>query len=484
MVMFRKSKAAEVLLPILFTFLVYPLESIPVVNLDAYQNFSSRFNLMIESRQRQAPIREQSSGSIFKIDSRTGFVTSYRTDAKPGVIYFKINPAHHRELDEISFLGDSTDISYRFPVKDFRAPSENSSRQSRLEPLEIILERHYGTNYAIEKSSYQRLHRLRPSVNYIADAYERVDTKLLLAIIKCETQAISGRVSHKAAIGLAQIKFQGAFAFFWNALYQDYTHVNGRRQKDYHNTRLRQRYQLQLARMQNYLQDTEILVSPYQHQDAKKQTWRRLKRYLNENTDRGFYLVDVDIAAMYLDHLIHTFRHIGEKANELKDHLEQNIFTDMDDMTFSGTRHMLWAALKKSVENGLVNGDFNMEDIDTDSIDCPDGVSNREGETISYHHGLPCRSPLRQMIIQRLDELSRRAHDPLTWYSAYNVGPTVILRRLKKEKKLPYVSGKYARDILFHMDVLSEIYSGQGGLYSEKFPEMYLSNRQSSRELE
>lgn len=297
--------------------------------------------------------------------------------------------------------------------------------------IEPVLIKHYGKKYKNVKKSYQRVHNLRSNVERIANSYEFLDTNLLLAIIKIETQGRHGLVSHKNAIGLTQIKYEGAFAFLWNAFYQTHITVGGRTIPDFYNDNIRERYARQLGKIKVYLDDAHILVEPDNASKAMETTWNRLKSYLGDDTQERDYFVDVEIAAMYLDHLTNMFQYQNNYTREIKEAVEKTDATKIDELKFNGIVQLLWKEVNKSIP--LDKGDK---------------------KSVKKH-----QLDRKKKLLDRLEYIVLMTDDARSWYAAYNVGPSVVLDRIKGGDKIPSGPRKYADIVIKYRHIFNEIFT-------------------------
>ena len=323
--------------------------------------------------------------------------------------------------------------------------------ENKFKDLKSILRKYHGSGYAVEKIAYQRVNKLKTRVENITVDYDNSRTELMLAVIKAETQGRMGLESHRKAVGLTQIKYQGAFAFIWNAWFKKHINIRGKKIKDYYNSGKRQRYRSQLQRIRKYMHKNNLIVLPSNHKAAKKKTWLKLKKYLKKAGAAQTYLVDVDIAAMYLDHLVHSFSNCSAEAFQIKTYIQIHPEQSIESIRFQGTRQIYWKAFKKAMHRELMAVDRKGKLLAK--------ISQKDTKMATLRK-------IRKLIIKRLDYIKVKTGDPKTWYAAYNVGPSLILSRIKKKNRLPYGPYRYADRVDTYIRVFDEIHRRQQNLIS------------------
>ena len=301
--------------------------------------------------------------------------------------------------------------------------------------LEEIVNEHYeASETTFEKRAYERTLQWSPLVEDLANDYAFVDADAMLAIIKAETQGKTGRqVSRSQAVGLTQIKFQGAWSFLWNALFSETVVIGGRRRKDCYNALIRERYLPQLLRIREHLEDTGVLVepdddSPFSMKVASNRTWKKFTALVNKRYTPREYQVSVDIACLYLDHLFFTFRNYQAKIDSIvaaleKIGTEENARGWHESMALPGPEEKLWDSY---VEKWEISGAH--EEIGG--------------------------------VVERLESLSSISEDPKTCYASYNAGPTCVLNNLETTGKPPLFSIQYADKVQKYRELISRMKGG------------------------
>ena len=308
--------------------------------------------------------------------------------------------------------------------------------ESRDEPfvadLEEIIDEHYeASETTFEKKAFERTLQWAPLVEGLSRDYTFVDADAMLAIIKAETQGKTGRqVSRSQAVGLTQIKFQGAWSFLWNALFSETVVNDGRRRKDCHNAFIRARYLPQLQRIREHLEDTGVLVepdddSPFAMKVASNRTWEKFTALVNKRYAPREYQVSVDIACLYLDHLFFTFRNYQAKIDSIVAALEkigpeENARGWHERMALPGPEEELWNSYVEKWE-----------------------ISDTHEEIGG--------------VVERLEALSSISEDPKTCYASYNAGPTRVLKTMETTGKPPLFSIQYADKVQKYRELISRM---------------------------
>jgi hypothetical protein len=330
------------------------------------------------------------------------------------------------------------------------------------DPTRLLTE-YFSTQTEPEKRACKRVYALRPAVAAIAAKYSLVDPETLLAIIKVESEGRQGRISHKHAVGLAQIKYQGAFSFLWDAWYKTHTQQNGRRVRDHYNAAKRRKYAAQLADLQKAFVTQGILGPPGDAENTKPFVWKRLKAYLTEERDPPAPLLDVEIAAMYLDHVIHSFKRFGGAAAEIRRYVESRPERDIGEIPLTGTRGRLWALVWKSIQNEAFIDEMFHEPELTGGMDEYIARVERErvdvAETTVYKPVGEGPPDPRRVMLHRLAYLTRKTDEPRTWYAAYNTGPTNVLKSLRAERGLPRSPDRYAEAVMTYRRIFEAMHA-------------------------
>lgn len=294
---------------------------------------------------------------------------------------------------------------------------------------EILADYYDGEVTPYEERAFKRVLQWKEDFKRITKDYPHVTWEMLAAVVKAETQGKTGRqVSNAMAVGMPQIKYQGAWAFFWDAAFSQKIDDGAFWVKDYYNARIRLRYSLQLKRIKQYLQSEGLLVMPVSscrsattYRQARSGTWANLKIHLRRNYRPGEYQVAVDIAAMYIDHLIDTFQQVGRQVREIKQYVEQNQIAGIHDIQVSGTTSIRL----KRIEEYLAKRSKNTTIID-----------------------------IQRLTLTHINNILNRFEDPNTYLSAYNFGLKNTLDYIHAEKNLPEEIKSYANrvatyDIIF-----------------------------------
>jgi hypothetical protein len=321
-----------------------------------------------------------------------------------------------------------------------RPEKDSESRLKRNPPRDLkkILTNHYkGSSFIWQERAFRRVLRWRDDLEDIAKDYSNVDWKRLSAVIKAETQGRTGeQVSRAKAIGMAQIKYQGAWAFLWDAMFSEKTNRGSPAIKDYYNTNIRARYRSQLKQIKQYLNDNNILIHPSNSsQDAYKKaryaSWSNLKTYLKTEFKPGDYQVAVDIAAMYIDHLTLTFHQIRQQVEGIKQSVEKNGKESFGDLTFSGTKQTRWNRIR-----GYLRKDFECMDI----------------------------ARAHELTLSHLNTMLVKLEDPHIYSAAYNLGIRKVLRYVESGRRMPERVENYVEQVSMYTEIFHEI--EQIGAYS------------------
>lgn len=297
--------------------------------------------------------------------------------------------------------------------------------------LKEILGNHYnGYNLIYQERSFKRVLRWKGDFGDIVEGYKNVDWKKLSAIIKAETQGRTGRqVSSAKAIGMPQIKYQGAWAFLWDAMFSERSRQGSAFVKDYYNANIRARYNRKLKQIRHYLEESNILVYPansskFAYRKARSESWKNLKTHLKRKFKPGEYQVAVDIAAMYIDHLVHTFNKIKKQVEEIKEYVEGKDIISLDDIEFSGIKMTRWKRIK-----GYLLKDIKSMDI----------------------------ANLHQLTLARLNDILDRLDDPNICSAAYNFGISKVLRYTESVRKMPKAIEGYVKQVSTYDIIFNEI---------------------------
>jgi len=196
--------------------------------------------------------------------------------------------------------------------------------------------------------------------------------------------------------------------------------------KDYYNANLRVRYHNQLQQIRQYLEEKMILVKPagdseHAYRNARSASWTNLKAHLRKKYKPGEYQVAVDIAAMYIDHLIITLKRVKQQVVEIKNCVEVNQFTDFGTMKFSGATKIRW---------------------------------NRISSELLNHQGEP---NFHEITLDRLNHILYNLEDLSIYSAAYNLGISKCLNYLESGMKLPENISRYAKKVSGYHAILSEI---------------------------
>jgi hypothetical protein len=321
-----------------------------------------------------------------------------------------------------------------------RSPKNLQPRLKRNPPRDLkeILTNHYkGSPFVWQERAFRRVLRWRDDLEDIAKDYSNVDWKRLSAVIKAETQGRTGeQVSRAKAIGMAQIKYQGAWAFLWDAMFSEKTNWGSPAIRDYHNANIRARYRSQLKQIEQHLNDNNILIYPSNssqaaYKRARYASWSNLKTYLKTEFKPGDYQVAVDIAAMYIDHLTLTFHQIRQQVEGIKQSVEKNGKESFDDLTFSGTKETRWNRIR-----GYLRKDFECMDI----------------------------AKAHELTLSHLNTMLVKLEDPHIYSAAYNLGIRKVLRYVESGRRMPERVENYVEQVSMYTEIFHEI--EQIGAYS------------------
>ena len=309
--------------------------------------------------------------------------------------------------------------------------SEINPEESTPNNLKEILGNYYtGSAFVFQERAFRRVLRWKEDFEDIAGNYRSVDWKKLSAIIKAETQGKTGeQVSSAKAVGMPQIKYQGAWAFVWDAMFRENRKKGSVFVKDYYNANIRARYHSQLKQIELYLQKNNILVYPAnsseaEYRKARSDSWEHLKAHLQRDFKPGEYQVAVDIAAMYIDHLMHTFLMVKKQVEEIKQFVESNGILGLDDIELSGTKMKRWNRIKE----------YLMRDIEfTDSEN------------------------YQELTLAHLNNILNRLENRNIYVAAYNLGLNKVLRYIESGRKIPSGIEKYVKTVSTYNMIFHEI---------------------------
>jgi hypothetical protein len=294
--------------------------------------------------------------------------------------------------------------------------------------LRDVLSNHYkGSDVVSQERAFKRVISWKEDFENIADKYRNVNWKMLSAIIKAETQGQTGwQESRAKAVGISQIKYQGAWAFLWDALFRREIKSGSGYVKDYFNANLRVRYHNQLQDIYQYLEKNRILVKPtgrseQAYRKARAESWTNLKEHLRKKYKPGEYQVAVDIAAMYIDHLIITFQKLKHQVVKIKEYVEGNHFDNLNKIKFSGATRIRWNSIKSK-------------------------LLNEEDE-----------SDLREATLARINYILNRFEDPNICSAAYNLGISKLLEYTESGLKLPKAIMGYVKKVSGYHAIFNEI---------------------------
>lgn len=294
--------------------------------------------------------------------------------------------------------------------------------------LRNILENYFEeTDIVHQERAFKRVISWKADLENIAAKYHNVNWKMLSAIIKAETQGKTGRQESRAkAVGISQIKYQGAWAFIWDALFRQEIKSGSGYVKDYYNAQLRARYHDQLQHICQYLEKNKILVKPAGRSEklyrkARSVSWTNLKAHLEKKYKPGEYQIAVDIAAIYIDHLITTFQSVKHQVAKIKECVGDNQFDDFSKISLSGTTETRWNSIKSKLSSHKDEHNF------------------------------------RKITLDRLDHILSRLEDPNIYSAAYNLGISKCLQYMESGMKFPEGISRYVRKVSSYHAIFSEI---------------------------
>lgn len=299
--------------------------------------------------------------------------------------------------------------------------------------LNEILEKYYGGETSpSDERAFKRVLSWREDFESIAKNYKHVDWTILASIVKVETQGKTGRqISNAMAVGMPQIKYQGAWAFFWDAMFSKSIKQGSSLIKDYYNDGIRSRYGRQLDQISQHLKEKVILITPPEftksamtYRQARSDSWEKLKVYLRREYQPGEYQVAVDIAAMYIDHLIDTFYKVKRQIVEIKQYVEQNRIANIEDIQVSGTKNLRLRRIKEYL------------------------VTN-PGNTAS--------ATMQETTLDHINNILKRFEDPNIYSSAYNFGPRKVLEYIHSGKNWPKSIEEYVKKVATYNTIFIEI---------------------------
>lgn len=283
------------------------------------------------------------------------------------------------------------------------------------------------TDIIQQERAFKRVISWKADFENIASKYHHVNWKMLSAIIKAETQGRTGKQESRAkAVGISQIKYQGAWAFIWDALFKQEIKSGSGYVKDYYNANLRKRYQNQLQKIFQYLEENKILIKPTGrseklYRNARSVSWSNLKTYLKKKYKPGEYQVAVDIAAIYIDHLINTFQSVKNQVLKIKECVEGDQFDSFSRISLSGTTRIRWNKIKSKLIN---------------------------------HRGEP---NFREITLDRLNHILNRLEDTNIYLAAYNLGISKCLEYLESGMIFPEGISRYVRKVSSYHAIFNEI---------------------------
>jgi hypothetical protein len=336
---------------------------------------------------------------------------------------------------QISSTLDIHDINpFEMDEKPRPNPAINATENENVPTdLNEILEKYYGGETSpSDERAFKRVLSWKEDFESIAKDYKHVDWTILASIVKVETQGKTGRqISNAMAIGMPQIKYQGAWAFFWDAMFSKSIKQGSILIKDYYNDGIRSRYSIQLDQISQHLKEKDILIPPPKftkstlaYRQARSDTWENLKIYLRREYEPGEYQVAVDIAAMYIDHLIDTFYKVRKQIVEIKQYVEQNRITNIEDIQISGTKKIRLRRIKEYL------------------------VTN-PGNTAS--------GTIQESTLNHINNILKRFEDPNIYSSAYNFGPRKVLEYIHSGKNWPKSIEDYVKKVAAYNTIFIEI---------------------------
>jgi len=312
-------------------------------------------------------------------------------------------------------------------TEDRTAPEAEEEEENPVALRDILANYYADSEVGLQERAFSRIIGWKEDFEDIAAQYPHVDWKMLSAVVKAETQGKTGnRESSANAIGISQIRYQGAWAFLWDALFSKEVKHGSHYVKDYFNANLRRRYRVQLQQIRSYLKEQQILVVPTDrsetaYREAKFASWNNLKVHLRKKFKPGQYQVAVDIAAMYIDHLIITFHRIRRQVEEIRIYLADNGLDRDGQIEFSGSTGLRWASIKSKL---------------------PDRKGGRD---------------FRNQTLNRLDHILERIEDPRIYSAAYNFGLSKCLKYIESGWKLPGPITQYVKDVAAYHAILDQI---------------------------
>jgi hypothetical protein len=348
------------------------------------------------------------------------------------------------EMSETKSTHFSNESAPEAPLRQSRHPITREGREKIAQvdvaehyprPLKEILRRHYaGSEFVCQQVAFERVLKWKEDFDGIAEKYANLDWKTLCAIIKAETQGRSGaQVSYAKAVGIAQIKYQGAWGFVWDALFSKKIKQGSDFVPDYYNSYIRQRYSRQLRQIRNYLDDNGILVPPMSQSRSENEyrrtrftSWKNLKGHLKREFKPGEYQVVVDIAAMYMDHLIDITGKLEKQVSEIKHYLEHNGNIGLDEITFPGTKMIRWQRIKKHLRS--------------------------DNETMKH-----------EVTLTHLTHILEKLQDPNIYSAAYNFGIRKVIEYIEAGKDLPAEIGRYVEKVSEYKAILNQIETCRAG---------------------
>jgi hypothetical protein len=297
---------------------------------------------------------------------------------------------------------------------------------------EVISIYYEGSKFVNQEKAFARVIKWKEDFEDIAKKYRYVDWKKLSAIIKAETQGKTGeQVSYAKAVGMPQIKYQGAWAFVWDAMFSERIKQGSGYVKDYYNANIRARYGIQLTQIRKYLEDNSILVNPVNlskadidYKKARSKSWDNLKMHLRKEFKPGEYQVAVDIAAMYIDHLIDIFKKLEKQVAEIKQYIEHNGIISFNNTEFSRIKMTRWQRIKKHLrKNFEYTGNTNMHEL----------------------------------TLVHLNNILNKLRDPNIYCAAYNFGIRKVLEYTESGRNLPNEIVQYVKKVSHYIKIFREI---------------------------
>ena len=343
------------------------------------------------------------------------------------------NSSRYKHTSSNTSLSEDPANTHQLEVEVGREDKDSEINPKERTPnnLKEILGNYYtGSAFVFQERAFKRVLRWKEDFEDIAGNYRSVDWKKLSAIIKAETQGKTGeQVSSAKAVGMPQIKYQGAWAFLWDAMFRENRKQGSVFVKDYYNANIRARYHSQLKQIELYLQKNNILVYPAnsseaEYRKARSDSWEHLKAHLRRDFKPGEYQVAIDIAAMYIDHLMHTFLMIKKQVEEIKQFVESNSIHGLDDIELSGIKMKRWNSIKE----------YLIKDIEfTDSEN------------------------FQELTLAHLNNILNRLEGRNIYVAAYNLGLNKVLRYIESGRKIPSRIEKYVRTVSTYNMIFHEI---------------------------